>query len=264
MESPEPPEAPTNVASAGAPDAANTCVYIHEFVDIIGHQRAAYVQHMTANWSPGAAERRGQLCYGVWSVIGSTGRWPQVVNMWEERSWTGLGRSLAAETVGPGAQDEHLAAWWAQAAAMRSGGRDRIMVPTGDSPTIEALCADHRPAAVYAHELIRTAPGHTATVIDALGAIAAEFARQGWRLIGRFQTAMASEDEVLALWAIDSFGQWADTESEMRTEGPLRRWRRSLDSSVVSWERTLLVDAPLSPLRTARQPRVSDQRAWGE
>ena len=27
-------------------------VYIHEFVDITGHNRARYMQHITANWSP--------------------------------------------------------------------------------------------------------------------------------------------------------------------------------------------------------------------
>jgi hypothetical protein len=48
-------------------------VYIHEFIDIIGHHRAHYMQHMTANWSPIGQEQRQQLCYGVWALIGSTG-----------------------------------------------------------------------------------------------------------------------------------------------------------------------------------------------
>ena len=29
----------------------NDKVYIHEFIDIIGHNRANYMHHMTANWS---------------------------------------------------------------------------------------------------------------------------------------------------------------------------------------------------------------------
>ena len=28
----------------------NDKVYIHEFIDIIGHNRANYMHHMTANW----------------------------------------------------------------------------------------------------------------------------------------------------------------------------------------------------------------------
>jgi len=44
-------------------------IYIHEFIDIIGHNRANYMHHMTANFSPMAQRDRDQLCYGVW------GRW---------------------------------------------------------------------------------------------------------------------------------------------------------------------------------------------
>ena len=78
----------------------NDRVYIHEFIDIRGHHRADYMHHMTANWSPTAQEERHQLCYGVWSLIGSTGPWPQVVNMWEEEGWDGLAGSFGIETVG--------------------------------------------------------------------------------------------------------------------------------------------------------------------
>ncbi|HNH38392.1 MAG TPA: hypothetical protein PK912_08095, partial [Microthrixaceae bacterium] len=48
-------------------------VYIHELVDVIGHNRARYMQHMTANWCPIARRERHQLCLGVWATIGSTG-----------------------------------------------------------------------------------------------------------------------------------------------------------------------------------------------
>src|SRR5437588_9832765 len=76
---------------------ANDRVYIHEFIDIIGHKRAAYMHHMTANWSPEGQEQRNQLCYGVWAVLGSTGRWPEVVNIWEHDSWDGLAASFGTE-----------------------------------------------------------------------------------------------------------------------------------------------------------------------
>ena len=68
----------------------NDKVYIHEFIDIIGHNRARYMHHMTANWCPVAREERNQLCFGVWGTVGSTGRWPEVVNMWELDGWDGL------------------------------------------------------------------------------------------------------------------------------------------------------------------------------
>ncbi len=39
----------------------NEKVYIHEFIDIIGHNRARYLHHMTANWCPVARAERDQL-----------------------------------------------------------------------------------------------------------------------------------------------------------------------------------------------------------
>src|SRR3954447_22658658 len=53
-------------------------IYIHELIEIVGHNRAKYQHHMTANWVPVAIKERNQRCYGVWSTIGSTGRWPEV------------------------------------------------------------------------------------------------------------------------------------------------------------------------------------------
>ena len=68
----------------------NGKVYIHEFIDIIAHNRARYMHHMTANWCPTARAERNMLCFGVWGTVGSTGRWPEVVNLWELDGWPGL------------------------------------------------------------------------------------------------------------------------------------------------------------------------------
>ena len=73
----------------------NDRVYIHEIIDIIGHNRANYMQHMTANWSPIGQEERNQLCYGVWALVGSTGAWPKTINMWEHAGWSGLAAAPA-------------------------------------------------------------------------------------------------------------------------------------------------------------------------
>ena len=70
----------------------NDKVYIHEFIDIIGHNRAKYMHHMTANWCPQARVERNQLCLGVWGTVGSTGRWPR---------WTTRGRSTGCGRCSP-------------------------------------------------------------------------------------------------------------------------------------------------------------------
>ena len=102
----------------------NTCAYIHEFVDIRGANRANYMHHMTANWSPNAREDRNQRCFGVWGVLGSTGRWPQVCNIWEEDGLSGLADSFAGETVGAGLQDPKLEKWLGK---NQWFGQDRLM-----------------------------------------------------------------------------------------------------------------------------------------
>jgi hypothetical protein len=150
----------------------NDRIYIHEFIDIRGHNRANYVHHMTANWSPTAQVERHQLCYGVWSLLGSTGAWPQVVNMWEEDGWHGLAESFGIEAVGSGAQDPKLAKWWATAAEFRSGGFDRLMEEAKESQVPLVLAADTESAAVHA-----AAAGFIAT--EALARVRADKRAEG-------------------------------------------------------------------------------------
>jgi hypothetical protein len=234
----------------------NGRVYIHEIIDVIGHNRARYLQHMTANWSPIGQEERGQLCYGVWALLGSTGAWPKTVNMWEHDSWAGLAASFEVEAVGRGAQDPALEKWWAQAAELRSGGVDRIMVPAPWARGIEALCADGVRGTVYAHEFVTVEPGRAAAVLERARDASGLHARHGWELVGAFTTAMAADHEALLLWAIPTWPQWAAAEAD----ADLARWRRGLGAR--TWQRVLLVDAPLSPLRIGRQPARSDRVDW--
>ena len=79
---------------------ANDKVYIHELIDVIGHNRARYMHHMTANWCPVAREERNQLCFGVWATVGSTGSWPEVVNIWELDGWDGLVGNFDGDSCG--------------------------------------------------------------------------------------------------------------------------------------------------------------------
>ena len=102
----------------------NNKVYTHEFIDIRGAKRPQYMHHMTANWSPIAQEERNQLCFGVWGVIGTTDRWPRVINMWEEDGFAGLAAGLGHET---GGRTCRTRSW-------RSGGtRRRITAAAGST-----------------------------------------------------------------------------------------------------------------------------------
>lgn len=243
----------------------NDRIYIHELIDIRGHHRAAYMHHMTANWSPGARERRDQRCYGVWAVLGSTGTWPQVMNLWEEAGWDGLASSFGGEAVGAGAQDPILAKWWAKASEFRRGGFDRLVEPAPWTRTIDELVADGVHGACYAHEMVKVRPGanweHLERVREKAGPA---YGAYGWELVGAFCTAMVNDDEALLLWSIPSWDAWAKAEKSAREDDTIVAWNRLCRDDVVSRHRFLLVDSPLSPMKIGRQPARSDQVEWTE
>lgn len=242
----------------------NGHVYIHEFVDISGPHRAEYLHHMAANWSPLAQQTRDQRLFGIWAVLGSTGRWPQVVNLWEERDWPGLATSFEGEAVGAGLQDPDLERWWTEAARFRSGGRDRLLEPAPWSPDITGLCGEGPVAgAVTAHDLIRVERGGGRDHLDRVRAgEAAALGRYGWRLIGAFTNALRDDDECVVLWSVPTWSAWADVQLARREDEALLAWSAEARERERDRERTLLVDGPLSPLRTGRQPARSDRTDW--
>lgn len=241
----------------------NDKVYIHEFVDIIGPNRAAYMHHMTANFSPSAQEDRNQRCYGVWGVVGSTRRWPEVVNIWEEDGLAGLASSFRHELSHAGLQDPKLAKWWAEASRFRSGGSDRLLAPAPWTRTIDELCADDVTGETYAHEQVRVPPGRSADYLEIVREEAVPVLEAfGWELAGAWETLMIDESECFLLWAIPTWEQWAEVESARRTHPPLVRWRDRQLAETTGFARALLVDAPLCPFRTHRQPAYSDRTDW--
>lgn len=242
-------------------------VYIHEFVDVVGTQRTRYQHHMTANWVPEVAGIRRQRCFGVFSVVGSTGRWPQVLNLWEFDSWADLAHDFALELSGTTHRDPLLERWWAEAAEFRSGGLDRVLVAHPSSPGVEDWCARGGTGAVaYVHEMLRCPPGGAPAVCDTVvGPGAEDHRRFGLELVGAWRTAMAADDEVIALWAVPDWDSWAVYEAA--ADGGdvefFHLWER-LGNSVRERARILVVDAELSPLRIGRQPRTSDRRPLDE
>ena len=240
-------------------------VYIHEVVEVDGTRRAHYQHHMTANWVPEASSERRQRCVGVFTLVGSTGDWPRVVNIWEYDSWDDLAHNFAHELESPGHRDPVLERWWGEAAAFRRGGTDRVLIAAGQNPGVEHWeAAGGTGAVAYVHEVIEVVPGTAPGLADAIGATAAGSAaddggqpHDDLTLVGLWRTAMRADDQVIALWAVPDWPTWAAF--EQRCERRPARYR-----GLVSLSRTLLVDAELSPLRTGRQPVAGDRRPLEE
>jgi hypothetical protein len=243
----------------------NEKIYIHEFIDIIGHNRANYMHHMTANFSPTAQEERDQLCYGVWGVVGTTRRWPEVVNMWEEDGLDGMATSFRYEFNHTTLQDPKLAKWWAKAAEFRSGGSDRLLAPAPWTRTISELCADGVGGETYAHEHVRVPPGGSSEYLEIVRQDAVPVYEEfGWELAGAWETIMVDDSECFFVWAIPTWEQWAEFEKAQRSHPRLRQWRDRARSASRSMDRFLMVDSPLCPFRTHRQPSRADRTAWEE
>jgi hypothetical protein len=243
---------------------SNDKVYIHELIDIIGPNRAKYMHHMTANWGPTARDERDMLCFGVWGTVGSTGRWPEVVNLWELNGWDGLVDNFAHELVGSALQDPALATWWATAAELRRGGVDRIVVPEPWSPTIEELTGAGVSGAVYAHEIVRLPIGTVRAFLDTLAEVGVPALEPfGLRCVGAFRVAMISDTEAIVIWALPSWEAWGEFERAWDGSA-LAGWRARLVTMSADVRRTLMVDSPLSPMRTGRQPQIGDRRPLDE
>jgi hypothetical protein len=239
-------------------------VYIHELIDIIGHNRAKYMHHMTANWVPVANRERNMLCYGVWGTVGSTGAWPQTVNMWELTGWDGLAANFEHELSHPTQQDPALAEWWAQAAQLRRGGVDRILVPDEHTRSIEELTAAGVGGVGYAHELVTLPAGCSGDYLSALRDVGQPAVEAfGLELVGAFAVAMCDDTECIVIWGFRDWQTWGRFEAAEHDDR-LAAWRARQRTMDATKRRILMVDAPLSPMRIGRQPEESDRRPLDE
>jgi hypothetical protein len=237
----------------------NDCVYIHEFIDIVGHNRPKYMHHMTAVWAPVRREHQ-QDCLGVWAEVGTTGKWPRVVNIWEHKGWDGLAFHLGFEATGRGDYEPEEAAWWSAATAFRRGGVDRILVPTPNTRTVTQLIDDKVRGAVYAHERAITRAGKSERYLSLVEDNGIEaYSSHGLEFIGAYDNALVNGRECIILWAIPDWSAWASFEAAWRRAPDLIRFRDAGAKWVKRFDRRLLTDSPLNPLVLGRQPHESDR-----
>jgi hypothetical protein len=82
----------------------------------------------------------------------------------------------------------------------------------------------------------------------------------GVGLLGGFRVAMADDSECIAIWTFPDWPTWVAYEQAWTATGAMTKWRGGLIDLDAHFRRTLMIDAPLAPLRTGRQPMVEDRR----
>jgi hypothetical protein len=197
-------------------------LYLHEIIDIVGTGQEAYLDTVgeRAAHSEGAGLSR---LVGTWKVIGSTHRWPRVVNLWEMDGWRQWAETLERQYL-PDKKDAALAPWWAKATQWRSGGFDRILEPSPYSPTRDELRARRLRAWVCVHTTVRLRPGTVKEYVAAVGeTLRPVLEARGLTLMGAYSVPMRS-DEALVLWAAPDFRSLCALYEARRNDVELQQW----------------------------------------
>jgi hypothetical protein len=239
-------------------------VYIHELVDV-GTRLADDAHHATAGRAPEVGAQLRRRCFGVFTVVGSTGRWPQALNLWEHDSWADIAHDVSTEVeqIGSG---HPPAERFPAADDLRHGGTARILVAHPASPGVHDWERRGGTGAVaYVHEVIDGPPGSAGELCDTAVRDGAEDHRRfGLELVGAWRTALRADDQVVLMWSLPSWEAWA-TYEEAADGGDVEffhLWQR-LSGQVLGRRRVLLVDDKVSPLRIGRQPSAADRRSPG-
>jgi hypothetical protein len=178
-------------------------LYLHEIVDIVG---AGTWPYMDLTAAATLEERPGFELLGSFATMGVTGRWPQVVNLWEipggYEGWRACVEALGLRRRG----NPSLASWWARALPHRSGGFDRLLAAAPGTPDAASLRAGGVRGSVFVHELSAVRPG---AALEYLAAVREEWlpiaADYGLTPLGLFEVLM-NDTEVCTIWAAEPDG----------------------------------------------------------
>lgn len=214
-------------------------LFLHEVIDIVGRGGRAYMEH-TAAFDAGAAAGRGLVLLGTWEIVGTTGRWPQVVNVWEIDGWDGWER-LGQRTNVDKAANTELAEWWDEAYKRRTGGFDRLLRGVPGCPTLASLTADGVCGTWFVHELSEVRPGAgpeylAATLAERVPAMT----DRGITLVGLYDSVL-SDTEVCTIWATD-----LATHTQLLRDGD--PWPAIARQWCTRWREELMTPGPRSPL----------------
>jgi hypothetical protein len=232
-----------------------SALYLHETIDIVGQGAVPYMQH-TLNAT--GNEKNSYVLQGTWYVMGITGRWPQVVNIWDvPDGWDGWQDSVDRLNL-KRHENVELTAWWDEALKRRSGGFDRLLSGAPASPTTAQLVTDGVRGTLFLHEIAQVRPG---TALDYLADVARHrvplMAEYGFAPAGLYETLL-TDTEAVTVWAGDVAGhtrvQRAEHAARHALPGAdprLAAWRVTARQWVTSWREELMTPFPGIPIGPA-------------
>jgi hypothetical protein len=228
-------------------------LHLHEVVDIVGQGARPYMEDNVVGFDAAAAADRALRLFGTWEVVGATGRWPQVVNLWElADGWQGW-RRLCESTNLRRAENRALGEWWDDAYRKRTGGFDRLLRASPDMPGLDQLVADDVNGSMFVHELTEVRPGAGARYLRAVREEWAPIAADhGHHLVGAWEV-LFGDTEVITVWATDLDGHIGLQEAE-GADDRIGTWRRRSRKWTTRWHEELMTPHPGTPLAAPRDP----------
>lgn len=222
-------------------------LYLHEVVDVVGRGGIPYMAHVVG-FEPGSVTDRGLVLAGTWEVVGTTGRWPQVVNLWEVLDgWDGWVRLTRRTNVAKAANAE-LGEWWDEAFRHRTGGFDRLLLGAEGSPDPTSEAAAGRRGEVAVHELSRVRPGagaeYLAALVEEWAPVAAD---HGVHLVGAYEVVM-TDVEVCTFWVADLDAHAAFLRAGATGADPrISAWAERRRAWCTAWREELMTPGAGSP-----------------
>lgn len=221
-------------------------IYQHETIQVVPGKAEEYYEALKNLWLPVAAKRNFR-CVGFWTTIGSTGRWPEAIALWEIEDWRHYGR-LRASQFEKGVKDRGLAEWVDKAWQWRSGGFDRILIPGQGSPSLDDLLKQGVKGKIFVHEIVKCVPGKVDAYVDSVIKDYYPIARRrGLQPVGTYRVAFRNA-EALNIWAVKDWETWATLQESQAHDTELQQWMKERMDLRTDWESKLLTPVSWCPL----------------
>jgi hypothetical protein len=225
-------------------------IFLHEYIDIVGLGAWPYMEHTRA--ARGDEKVEMQLL-GTWYTVGCTGRWSQVVNLWEmPDGWAGWRYSLDRLGLARRA-NQALTGWWQEALKYRTGGFDRQLGGIPGCPTIATLREQRVVGTMFVHELSQVRPGAALEYLHAMREEWVPVARDyGLQPVGLYEVLM-NDTEAVSIWAGDvdgivrlgrAYDACRGLDKEAEADDRVLAWRRRAREFCTRWREELMVPCP--------------------
>lgn len=218
-------------------------LYLHEDVDCVAGRVAEYVEAIGSVLMPLADERR-LICCGFFQVSGSSGRWPQLVALWEMDVADHVAQR---KTIGG---HEGMRRWMTEGARFRTGGFDRILILHRFSPRPVTRPRFAYSGAVCLEQTFQVQPGATAAFLDAVQSHLLPCAKEAELTLVGFWRSQFRPLEHIALWALpdwDAYGRLLERR-DAADEGSNAPGLESVWPSLVDLRERILIPLPFSPI----------------